>query len=493
MRLRPKSLAGQLTATLVLALFIAQIVAIILFANERTRAVRTAYRENVVGRAAALVRLLEDTPASLHGRILDAASSQLVRFSLSAEPVLSQDAGDLRTRRLARDIAIAVGIRPERLRVALTSEGFDPGQAFGQWHMGMPMRPQGMPMMRGMENEFDDGDSTFRRQGLFRRGAPLHQVRWIAFSIAMPGGQWLNGVTGPPPLPPPFGLSFVVSLLLSATAVSLAGLLVARRMTRPMRELTLAADRLGRGEHFDPLPERGPEEVVRGTRAFNEMHARLDRFIHDRTHMLAAISHDLRTPITSLRLRAELVDDKEAQGKLIETLDEMQRMVEATLAFIRAEGKAEDTREVDLAALVESLAEDLGELDHKVTVTADERIVVRCRPIGVRRALRNVIENAVAYGAAAQIRLKADAGQAQIIVEDNGPGLAESDLERVFEPFVRGEGSRSRETGGIGLGLAIARTILRGHGGNVTLENRAEGGLRAILTLPMRTASTNEA
>jgi len=481
MRLWPKSLAGQLMATLVLALFVAQTVAIVLFANERTRAVRTAYRENVVSRAAALVRLLEDTPPSVHERILDAASSQLVRFSLSTEPVLPEDAGDLRTQRLARDIATALNIRPERLRVALTPETFDPGEAFGPRHMDMPM-------MRDME---DDNDDSLSHRRLMPRGPPrLRQVRWIAFSIAMSGGQWLNGVTGPPPLPPPFGLSFVVSLVLSAAAVSLAGLVIARRITRPMRRLTLAADRLGRGEAVEPLPERGPEEVVRGTRAFNEMHARLDRFIRDRTHMLAAISHDLRTPITSLRLRAELVEDEEARGKLIETLDEMQRMVEATLAFIRAEGRGEETREVDLTALVESLAEDLGELDHKATVATAERIVVRCRPDGVRRALRNVIENAVAYGGAAQIRLEAGGNQARIVVEDGGPGLPQEDLERMFEPFVRGEGSRSRETGGIGLGLAIARTIMRGHGGDITLENRAEGGLRAVLTLPLRAAST---
>ena len=483
MRLWPRSLAGQLTATLVLALFVAQTVAIALFANERTRAVRTAYRENVVGRAAALVRLLEDTPPALHDRILDAASSRLVRFSLSTDPALPEGAGDLRTQRLARDIAAALNIRPGRLRVALTREVFDPREAFGPRRMDMPM-------MRGEDDENYDRDPSFGRLPTPHRQMLLRQVRWIAFSIAMPRGQWLNGVTGPPPLPPPFGLSFVVSLLLSATAASLAGLLVARRITRPMRELTLAADRLGRGERVEPLPERGPEEVVRGTRAFNEMHSRLDRFIRDRTQMLAAISHDLRTPITSLRLRAELVEDADARAKLVETVDEMQRMVEATLAFMRAEGRGEETREVDLTALVESLAEDLGELDRKVTVAPGERIVVRCRSDGVRRALRNVIENAVAYGGAARISLEADVGQARILVEDHGPGLPQADMERVFEPFVRGEGSRSRETGGIGLGLAIARTILRGHGGDIALKNRAEGGLRVTLTLPLRAAST---
>ena len=491
MRLWPKSLAGQLTVTLVLALLVAQSVSIVLFANERTRAVRTAYRENVVVRAASLVRLLEDTPPALHARILDAASSRLVRFSLSAEPVLEEGAGDPATQRLTGDIAAALDIDPDRMRVALTREPFDPREDFVGHHMDMRM------MLRRWDGEDDEeGEDSALRPGPRGQGPymmPLRQVRWIAFSIAMPEGQWLNGVTGPPPLPPPFGWSFVVSLLLSAAAVSAAGLLIARRITRPMRDLTLAADRLGRGEAVEPLAERGPDEVVRGTRAFNEMQARLDRFIRDRTQMLAAISHDLRTPITSLRLRAELVEDAEARSKLVETLDEMQRMVEATLAFIRAEGRGEETREVDLQALVESLAEDLGELDRKVTVALGERIVARCRPTGLRRALRNVIENAVIYGGAARVRLETIANQARIIVEDDGPGLPEADLERVFEPFVRGEASRSRETGGIGLGLAIARTILRGHGGDITLENRAEGGLRAVMTLPLRGSSASSA
>lgn len=490
MRLGPKSLAGQTTLALVLAVVVAQTLVAVLFAGERARALRTAYRENVVGRTAALVRLLEETPPALHPRILEAASSQLVRFSLAPEPALDNAGRDPRAARLARDIAAALTIDPARLRVALTEETYAPLPRLAWWrYRGGSARD---------DDDADDEDGRDERDGRAPRDRahwrrwherhghdnPPRRVRWIAFSIRMPEGNWLNGLTGGPPLPPPFAGAFLVLLLTSTLAVATAGLLITRRITRPMRRLAAAADRLGRGEAVEPLPESGPDEVARGMHAFNEMQERLNRFVRDRTHMLAAISHDLRTPITSLRLRAELVEDAETRDRMIETVDEMSRMVEATLDFIRAEGRGEETREVDLNALVESLVDDLAEIDERVAVAQAPRLVVRCRPLAMRRALRNVIENAVHYGGGAAVRLEHDGKEARIIVEDDGPGIPEAEVEKMFEPFVRAETSRSRATGGIGLGLAIARTILRGHGGDVTLANRPAGGLRATLSLP---------
>ena len=186
--------------------------------------------------------------------------------------------------------------------------------------------------------------------------------------------------------------------LTTALALVLAVLVTARRIVRPVRALALAADRLGRGEAVEPLPERGPDELRRATRAFNTMQARLRRFVDDRTRLLAALGHDLRTPITALRLRAELVEEDEARERLLATLDEMQRMVEATLAFARDEAASEAAREVDLAALVEGVCEDLREIGREVAVEAGPRLVARVRPLALRRALRNLVENAVAYG-----------------------------------------------------------------------------------------------
>ena len=200
--------------------------------------------------------------------------------------------------------------------------------------------------------------------------------------------------------------------------------------------------------------------------------------------MLAAVSHDLRTPITSLRLHAEFVEDDETRTKILAALDEMQRMTEEALAFIREDMQREETRNVDLHALLDSVAADLAELGHDIAVADSGRILVACRASALRRALRNLLENAAAYGARATAWIEGDGEETRVVVEDEGPGIPEAELERVFEPFVRLEASRSRETGGSGLGLAIARGIVRGHGGDIVLANRAEGGLRATVALP---------
>ena len=252
----------------------------------------------------------------------------------------------------------------------------------------------------------------------------------------------------------------------------------------PADDLAAAAGRLGRGEEIDELPETGPLEIRGTVRAFNLMRGRLDRYVRDRTAMLAAVSHDLRTPVTSLRLYAELVEDGDSKRKIIGTLDEMQRMTEDALAFIRADMQREATRTVDLHALLDSVAADLSDLGHELTVFDAGRVRVDGRPVALRRAFRNLLENAGIHGVRATVRIVPDEGGLSVVIEDYGPGIPEADRERVFEPFVRLDESRNRESGGAGLGLAIARTIIRAHGGDIVLENRAEGGLRVVVALP---------
>lgn len=200
--------------------------------------------------------------------------------------------------------------------------------------------------------------------------------------------------------------------------------------------------------------------------------------------MLAAISHDMRTPLTTLRLRAEFISDAETQEKMLATIDEMNAMVEATLTFAREEAAQEDTRTIDLAALIESICADLADLGHDAEFAPSDRAPYACRPVGLKRAIRNLVENAVRYGTRAAIRLERDAHTYIIIVEDEGPGIPEEKLNQVFEPFVRLDESRSKEGGGIGLGLSIVRSIVQSHGGEVALTNRAAGGLRATISLP---------
>jgi signal transduction histidine kinase len=213
------------------------------------------------------------------------------------------------------------------------------------------------------------------------------------------------------------------------------------------------------------------------------MQIRLRRYLDDRTQMLAAISHDLRTPITSMRLRTEFIEDADTREKITTTLDEMQRMVEAGLSFAQAESRVEATRAVELNALVESICDDLADLQWKVEFEGGERLPYACRPSALRRALCNVIENAVRYGDSAKVKLLRTNESVEIVVTDQGPGIPPDGRDRVFNPFVRLETSRSRETGGVGLGLSIARSVIRSHGGEISFSQQ-ETGFQVHLSLP---------
>ena len=314
----------------------------------------------------------------------------------------------------------------------------------------------------------------------------VHLPEWNGFGLATPigDGQWLHAVYAKPGAPAGPPGTYYVSMAITAVTLCLVTALLASRVGRPLRRLTETAEKLGRGEETDPLPEEGADDIRRTAIAFNRMQSRLKRYVEDRTRMMAAISHDLRTPITSLRLQAEFVADPETREKLVSTLDEMKSITEASLAFAREEAETEATRTLDMHALLESLCEDLSQLGWDVSFSGGEALPWRCRPDALRRALRNVIENAVRYGSRARVSTVLSPGALEILVDDDGPGISDADRERVFAPFVRLESSRNRETGGVGLGLAIARTILRNHGGDLVLTNLPEKGLRAAIHLP---------
>lgn len=211
---------------------------------------------------------------------------------------------------------------------------------------------------------------------------------------------------------------------------------------------------------------------------------RLGKFIDDRTRMIAAISHDLRTPITRMRLRAEFVEDPEQQAKMMSDLEEMEAMIASVLAFARDEAANEPRKVVDLVALVREICDAAAEAGRPVRFSAEGAVALSCRPMALRRAFANLIDNAVKYGGEARVALEAANGEVAVRIDDQGPGIPEDERERVFAPFYRMERSRSRETGGVGLGLAAARSIVRAHGGDIALDNRAEGGLRVTVTLP---------
>jgi len=258
-----------------------------------------------------------------------------------------------------------------------------------------------------------------------------------------------------------------------------------RLVTRPLSVLASAAEDLGRNIDRPALPERGANELVRASRALNVMQDRLKRYVDTRMKVLAAMSHDLKTPITRMRLRAEMLDDAHIKAKFTKDLDELQQMVGSTLDYMRglAEG-GEAVQPIDVTALISSLKEDAEETGHTVTISGEARSPVMGRAQALKRCLQNLIDNALAYGRRADITLRDEGGALNISISDDGPGIPEDDIERVFEPFHRVEGSRNRNTGGSGLGLSIARNIAQAHGGSVRLRNLARGGLEATLRIP---------
>lgn len=276
----------------------------------------------------------------------------------------------------------------------------------------------------------------------------------------------------------------LAALAVFAFSVLIIAGLAVRSLTGPLRTLARAAENLGRDLNHPPLPERGSREVRQATRAFNAMQQRLRENLEQRGRMLAAVSHDLKTPITRLRLRAEMLSDEGLRQRFQSDLAEMEKLVQSTLDFMRGEHLAHDPEPVELMGLLQELAAEAGETGGEVVVTGPGPVYTPGEPLALKRCLGNLIDNALRYGGGAEVRIRLSGDHVQVCVRDSGPGIPEADLERVFDPYYRLDASRSAATGGTGLGLGIARNIARGHGGDLTLHNTGVG-LEARVSLAL--------
>lgn len=285
-----------------------------------------------------------------------------------------------------------------------------------------------------------------------------------------------------------WGLAEVPRKLIMLALVVLSTLVVVaiatRHLARPLQRFAQGARRFGVDFHAPPLTLEGPQEVRQAILAFNAMQAQLQHFVQDRTQMLAAISHDLRAPLTRMRLRGEFIDDPEQQGKLFRDVDEMQAMVNAALEFFRDDARLEPATAFDLAELLHTVVDDFKDAGHDVALASPGRVVYVGRPVGLKRMLVNLVDNAIKYGRAPAVALSARGNSVEIRVTDRGPGIAPEHQEAVFAPFYRIEGSRNKHTGGVGLGLAAARAAVLEHGGSLALRNRHRGGLEVKVLLP---------
>jgi len=313
----------------------------------------------------------------------------------------------------------------------------------------------------------------------------------VLIEAALSDGHWLlfsSSLHAPPPVDPvatKFSQAkFAASLAFSTLLGIVLSILAARRLVKPLTELTVAVERIGGSGDAPAIAPRGPREMRGTIEAFNRMKERFRRFNEDRTRMMAAMSHDLRTPLTRLRLRAELVEDQDQQQKMLRDLDMMGDMIESVLALARDDAKREPRSLVDLSALVEGICEDASDASEPVTFSGPRGVTISCRPAALRRAISNLVDNAVKYGGSAAVSLSPETARVAITVDDEGPGIPPSERQKVFEPFYRIGSSRDPDTGGVGLGLSVTRSIIWEHGGEISLASRKGGGLSVRLELP---------
>lgn len=439
MTLRPTSLAGQLALLVALALFAAQAINFgLLLAERRER----SFNGSIVP---AITRLVDAAERVEGGeRLNDRRARGARRVTLA-----------LRSR--ITDAMTRVPAVEARLRAGLDQAGID----------------------------YRDARVATVERASRRRTDVAPRVRTIYLLSAQLGdGRWLGTRAPVASTAPAIGRLLAQTALIYALLL-LAVLWIGRRAARPLAALTRAADRFGRGGTTSPVPDQGPADVRRLIAAFNAMETRLAAMLRDKDQMLGAIGHDLRTPLASLRLRAEAVADEDDRVRMVATIEEMDRMLDDILSLARIGHATEPASRVDFAALTDALIEDLRELGHPLTFEHSDRIIATLKPDLVRRALRNLLDNAVKYGGGATVRVRREGMRALVEIDDDGPGIPADRIDAMFEGFARLEDSRSRDTGGAGLGLTLARAVVHDGGGDVTLANRAGGGLRATLWLPV--------
>ena len=306
-------------------------------------------------------------------------------------------------------------------------------------------------------------------------------------AVELPDGSVIAGRVEQGPHPPRFwGGPWMITLLFALISVTMLGLWAAYALAAPLSSFARAAENFSLDGAADPLPERGPEEIRSVARALNRMHERIARLMSDRTRMLAAISHDLRTPITRLRLRAEFIEDEVNRKRMLMDLDQMRSMLESVLSLLRNDRKIEAVTLVDIASTLQLIADQFGDMGHVVHYDGPASATAAARPDDLHRGVTNLVENAVRYGAEVTIRLDISGTRLVIDVEDDGPGISDARKQEMLEPFARGDDARTMdESTGFGLGLSIARAIAIAHGGELSLHDRAPHGLIVRMQLPV--------
>ena len=453
MRFYPRSLFGRLIIVFLVGLIVAQGVSLMIVLQDRGEFLSRTSGVQSVRRIADTVILLDTASMSERERLVKLVSSPSMRVVISPELTRMPNALAFRDKNDSPQVVLFTTIlqrilgreREMRLVVIDPQQGELNGHHRGRLH------------------------SSIYAQIRLRDG------HWVVFDSQLQPEAW----TWP--------YRALLSALVLIVAVVLLAVFGVRWVTRPLKNFAVAATELGKNLNRPPLAETGPLEVIQASRALNGMQTRLLRYLDDRTRILAAMSHDLKTPITRMRLRAELLDDEKIREKFTRDLSELEAMVTGTLDFMSGIETSEVVQLLDINALLESIQVDARESDQSIQIIGHTSMPYLCRPQAMKRCLSNLLENAIKYGSSAQVQVMQLPASLHIVISDQGPGVPADKLERLFDPFYRLESSRNRDHGGTGLGLTIARSIAEQHGGTLTLKNGFEQGLECHLDLPIST------
>ena len=461
------TLTGRMVAVTIVAVIVSYAIAFAIFANERGTALRRAAEVGVAERVVFTAERLRSVAPERRQFVAESIRDFSMRFSVSTSP----------------EVTASIGGQGTRIANAITERLVDSSAHAQTRVIDAPSRRF---RVRGERSE-DGGERPPRefdrpRDGPPGEEAPKVRVTEATVSVRLDDSSWLNA-TARLPGPRPAPISAMVGALVSIIIVGIGAALVSRQIGRPLSDLANAARALGSGETNVTAPVSGPDDVRRASTAFNAMAERLGRQLNRQRQMLWALSHDLRTPITAIRLRAELIEDDTERQRLLASVAEMETLTEQALSLARAGASDEARANVDLAEIARTLCGELQDMGVNITAEANEALMVECRPSEIARAMRNLAENAAKYGGGGVMRVYSSNKEVVVEVLDDGPGVPPDLLAKLTNPFFRADDARS-EAKGAGLGLAITQAIADSHGGRLILENRTPKGFSAKLILP---------
>lgn len=481
-RLLPKNISGQLMLLVAISLIVAQAINLVILIGENRLRARSDIIETVID---SIVNRVQDLPEVSRIKLpyeLRGREFRDGRFFISNNSDVAETGEELILDGYDKEIASMLDQRQ-----------------FHYLDFALALRPISRKNRKGLN--WSRPDRAFRhrspRLGPREHTPPhlanpglgptstnvKHPSHELALSIQLPSGAWFNGMV-------PYSsiesltprILFSTFALLSITLIGVAFFM--RRITQPLSAFANAAEEFGRGNIPNQLSENGPDDIRRAAQAFNSMQRRLSRTLDTHRNMLRAVGHDLRTPLTSLRIRSEMLPEESQREKIIATIDEMTAMTEEILSWAKNAAGLEEPAAVDLHSLLSSIVDDFVDQGQKITLRCDADIVLNVRRLSMKRALSNVINNAIKYGHSAEVSVEEHIDSVLIHVDDQGPGIPEHLLADALKPFVRLEASRNKDTGGSGLGLSISATVVQAEGGKLMFENRQPKGLRVTLSLP---------